>query len=335
MAKHSGEATEEVISLIVTVLNESTTIEALLISIAAQTRLPDEVVLVDGGSSDQTVEKMHAFAINNPELSIRVLQQKGNRSVGRNAAIQAATSDLIAITDAGCVAEPTWLEELLKTYSQHDVEVVSGYYRAEPKTRLQEAIVPYVLVMPDAVNPDAFLPATRSMLVEKAVWVRAGGFDEALSDNEDYAFAKRLEALQVPRAFAPKAVVVWRPVSTMSQFFNMLYRFAQGDIYAGIVRPKVVLLFVRYLFALLLTLVAVFSTQSYFQTIFPISPPARVVLYSVLVSGLVFYLAWAVIKNFRYAKSAWYWLPVLQLLADAAVLSGSVSGLRQRVAQES
>ena len=43
------------VSLIATVLNEAATITALFDSILAQTRPPDEVVVVDGGSADETV----------------------------------------------------------------------------------------------------------------------------------------------------------------------------------------------------------------------------------------------------------------------------------------
>jgi glycosyltransferase involved in cell wall biosynthesis len=318
MKSQQPSSTSKQVSLIVTVLNEAATIEALLQSVLAQTRVPDEVVIVDGGSSDETVAKSRAFARTHSELKIVILKEVGNRSVGRNAAIRAANFSLIAITDAGCVLEASWLAELLAVYASQNVPVVSGYYRAEPSTPLQEAVVPYVLVMPDVVNPRTFLPATRSMLLEKAAWARAGGFDEALSDNEDYAFAKRLEHLQVARAFARDAVVIWQPVHTLPQFFKMLYRFAKGDVFSGIVRPKVLLVFARYGAALLLAVAAL--TQ----------PQLTISLVTTLVFCAVLYVLWSIRKNYRYAKNGWYWLPVLQLLADAAVLSGSLAGVFQR-----
>ncbi len=43
------------VSLIVTVLNEAATIELLLEAVAAQTKLPEEFIIVDGGSSDDTM----------------------------------------------------------------------------------------------------------------------------------------------------------------------------------------------------------------------------------------------------------------------------------------
>ena len=49
------------ISLICTVFNEGRTVRALLDSLLAQSLLPDEVVIVDGGSTDDTVAHIRAY----------------------------------------------------------------------------------------------------------------------------------------------------------------------------------------------------------------------------------------------------------------------------------
>ena len=97
------------IGLIVTVLNEESTIQDLLESIEKQTRLPDEVVIVDGGSTDFTQKILARW---NPPCPYRWLVKKGNRSVGRNEAVVQLKSELIAITDAGCILESDWLEKI-------------------------------------------------------------------------------------------------------------------------------------------------------------------------------------------------------------------------------
>ncbi len=86
------------VTLVFTVLNEAKSIRTLLDSIAAQTRLPDEIVVCDGGSHDDTANILR----NEPRLNIRVIEAQGaNISRGRNIAIAAASHDLIACTDAG------------------------------------------------------------------------------------------------------------------------------------------------------------------------------------------------------------------------------------------
>ena len=58
------------VSLIATVRNEATAVEALLASIATQSRPPDEVVVCDGGSSDGTLAILRAWL---PRLPLRVV----------------------------------------------------------------------------------------------------------------------------------------------------------------------------------------------------------------------------------------------------------------------
>ncbi|MBZ0289893.1 MAG: glycosyltransferase, partial [Anaerolineae bacterium] len=96
------------ISLIATVLNEGESIHRLMRSMAAQTRLPDEVVIVDGGSRDNTVSIIETYR---DQLPLRVLVEPGcNISAGRNRAIAAARGDIIVSTDAGVELAPDWLE---------------------------------------------------------------------------------------------------------------------------------------------------------------------------------------------------------------------------------
>jgi glycosyltransferase involved in cell wall biosynthesis len=304
----------ENISIICTTFNEEMTIEDLLESLASQTFAAKEIIICDGGSLDQTREKIKSFSENHSKYHIKLITKKGNRSVGRNAAITAAATKLIAITDAGCIPDPTWLAELHKQYEITKSPIVAGYYRGLPSTAFEAAVIPYVLVMPDKVDPHNFLPATRSMLLEKKVWISVGGFDEKLSLNEDYPFAKKIKKQGFKISFAPKAVVSWLPRKTLSEFATMISRFAQGDVQAGIVRPKVTFLFARYLL-----LVMVLGVVLYFSTL-------KNALSLSLVLFVVYSL-WAIQKNGTYAKNGWYWLPVLQYVADFSVMKGSLLGL--------
>lgn len=299
------------VSVIVTVLNEAQTITKLITALSNQTHPADEIIIVDGGSNDPTWEVLKALQKHTENLTI--FAQKGNRSLGRNYAISQAKNELIAITDAGCIPDTNWLEELADKYQETQAPVVAGYYNAQPTTAFQTAIVPYVLVMPDKVNAAEFLPATRSMLLEKSVWKKVGGFDEKLADNEDYAFAHQLRRHTVPIAFTRHAVVAWLPPSNIRSFFWMIFRFARGDIYAKLLRPKVVLVFTRYIF-----LVTVIGASLWLKT--------SAFLLWFVVAGSLLYAAWAIRKNYRYVPNGWMWLVILQYTADLAVMSGSLAG---------
>ena len=102
-------------SLILTVLNEADSLPTLLDSVAMQTVLPDEVVICDGGSYDNTVALLRAET----RFPIRVIESHGaNISRGRNLAIAAAQNEIIAVTDAGVRLDERWMERLCEVWSE-------------------------------------------------------------------------------------------------------------------------------------------------------------------------------------------------------------------------
>lgn len=183
------------VSFIATVYNEGASIGGLLESIFSQSKLPDEIIIVDGGSTDNTISEISTFKFPASCLDarIRLIFKKGNRSVGRNEAIKNATNEIIVCSDAGCILDKNWVKNIVKPFKNPDVDVVAGYYEGKANTFFQKCLVPYVLVMPDKINVDDFLPASRSMAFKKSIWKKIGKFPEEFSNNEDYVFAKRLK----------------------------------------------------------------------------------------------------------------------------------------------
>lgn len=300
------------VSVVVTVLNESDNIVRLINALLTQSAEPEEIIIVDGGSSDGTYKKLKNLAEKHP--SLKVFQKKGNRSVGRNFAISKSASNLIAITDAGCVTEKNWLENLIKSAERSGAKVVAGYYQAAAGSVFQQAVAPYALVMPEKINPESFLPATRSMLIAKETFKDLGGFAENLSDNEDYAFAKKIEANNIKITFAQNAIVTWSPPKSLPSFFKMIFRFARGDAQARIFRPKVFLIFGRYILGVTILAWLIFY-QQYTLALF------------YLLLAILLYSAWSITKNIRYCPDSWYLLPILQISSDLAVMSGSLLGI--------
>lgn len=306
------------ISFVATFFNEEKSIEGFLDSIFEQSRMPDEIVLVDGGSKDKTVARINAYKKKNKKQLI-LINKKGNRSVGRNAGISKATGGIVAISDAGCTLSKDWLKNIVKPFESNKADVVAGYYKGLAKTLFQKCLVPYVLIMPDKIDKNNFLPASRSMAFKKSVWRELGGFPKEYSHNEDYVFAKRIKSVGYRIVFARNAIVNWIPRDNYKQAFIMFFRFALGDIEAGIVRPKVVLVFFRYTIGIVL-----FIVSMQFQSN---------ILLVLLLLGFFLYLCFSLIKNYKYVDNlgAILIFPLLQLVADIAVLSGSVAGVAKRV----
>lgn len=218
------------VSVVVTVYNEGSSITRLLDSLAAQSRLPDEIVIVDGGSTDNTLELLGSHAIGE-ELALRVhLQPGANISQGRNAAIAAARGDIIAVTDAGVRLDPHWLEELIRPFDQDaKVNTVAGFFVPDPQTTFETAMGATVLPAVTDVAPSTFLPSSRSVAFRKAAWSATGGYPEWLDYCEDVILDLQLRNLYGPFHFAPRALVFFRPRSNMCAFFLQYYRYARGD----------------------------------------------------------------------------------------------------------
>lgn len=304
-------------TFVATVFNEEKNIKSLLESLFSQSKFPDEIIIVDGGSTDNTVSEISSFKFpkSATNAKIKLLFKKGNISVGRNEAIKSADNEVIVCSDAGCILDKDWIKNIIKPFENKNVDVVAGYYKGNAKTIFQKCLVPYVLVMPDKVDASNFLPATRSMAFKKSIWKKMGGFDEKISYSEDYAFAKKLKKNKANIVFAKKAVVSWVPRDNFGSAFLMFYRFAKGDVESRILRPKVVLIFLRYLIGL-------------FLIIFYITFKSQTIL-NILYLMLFLYILWSIIKNYKYVKKigAILFLPLLQIESDIAVMLGTIRGL--------
>lgn len=238
------------VSVIVTVLNEGPAVRRLLDSLAAQTRAPEEVVITDGGSTDDTVSILQAYAEDGC-LPLRVLVEPGaNISRGRNVAISAASGDVIASTDAGVWLVPEWLAELVAPFeSENPPQVVSGFFVPDPQSVFEMAMGATVLPSLSDIDPERFLPSSRSVAFTRAAWEASGGYPEWLDYCEDLIIDLRLRELFHPFFFAPKAVAHFRPRSSLRSFVKQYYMYARGDGKADLWRKRHAIRYFTYLVA--------------------------------------------------------------------------------------
>lgn len=275
------------VSVIATVFNEEKNIERLLDSLANQTRRPDEVLICDGGSQDNTSKIISDYAQKNRERlpHLKLLVEPGaNISRGRNLAIAAAQGPVIAVTDAGVRLDGRWLEHLVAGFGEEKAEGgrrraesrgadsiiteatdsrsaiagVAGFFLPDVEGAFQTAMAATVLPLQADIDPNKFLPSSRSVAFRKAAWQQIGGYPEWLDYCEDLIFDLKINDLKQSMghgqresswAWAPNALVYFRPRESFRSFWTQYYRYARGDGKADLWRKRHLVRYITYLVA--------------------------------------------------------------------------------------
>ena len=229
-------------SLLSTCYNEENTIEAWLESVASQTHAPAEVILVDGGSRDDTVKRIERWSrqyegSKGPlPFSLRLVAE-GRRNIaqGRNRAAELAAQDILAFSDAGCELDRFWAERLLEPFSVDErLPISMGWYRSVVKSKLDRAVELFLVPRLEAIDPATFLPSARSMAVKKDVFERSRGFPEFLTfAGEDSLFDYYLKCAVPTAAFVPDALAYWKLPSGPIRLFRAIASYARGDAEGG------------------------------------------------------------------------------------------------------
>jgi glycosyltransferase involved in cell wall biosynthesis len=221
------------VSLITTTYNEGASIRPFLASIAVQTSLPEEIILVDGGSTDDTVAQIEAFRTEFTGCSLELVasETRINIARGRNLAIQRARHDVIAVTDAGCVLDAGWLDRItMPLVQRREVDVVAGWYEFLVETEFDRKVAAALAIPLSQIDPDQFLPSSRSIAFRKAAWQRAGGYPEWLTlCAEDTLFDLQLKAAGCVFVFEPEAVVWWRTRPDRAALLRSFFAWGFGD----------------------------------------------------------------------------------------------------------
>ncbi len=306
--------TEMGISLIATVKNEQDSIPEFLHSIARQTMKPDEIVIVDGLSTDNTVALIKDFT----SLKIRLIEEKCNIARGRNIAISHSTNDIIAVTDAGCILATDWLENLFRQFDD-DIDVVAGNYTITVSSFFDACQFSLMGLFKSGKTLDDFVISSRSLAFRKKVWQEIGGYPEWLNYSEDTYFHEQFKAQNFKINFARNAIVKWSLRKNMKDLFKQFFLYMEGDGISGMHVRRHALRFITYGTAAILLWLSITHSR-YF--LIP------------LVFGAWFYLSSPFSKLRELNLLDWKSLlavPAMLVFIDIAKMSGYLSGFRKRI----
>jgi len=227
------------ISVIVPAKNSVRSIEGALRSLIAQDYPDFEIILVDDGSTDGTIERVK---VSFPS-KVKLLSSGGRGpSFARNLGVAIATGEIVAFTDSDCVAEKNWLKELARAFFEKPEAVSVGgtqkptldadWFEKKVFDFMEKAglISDYVRFSRGISIIEVEHNPSCCSAYRKAAFEKFGGFAEELWPGEDTDLDYRLTRAGGKIFWNPLAVVRHSKPRNLTAFSKMMFRYgmAQG-----------------------------------------------------------------------------------------------------------
>jgi glycosyltransferase involved in cell wall biosynthesis len=216
------------VSIIIPTYNSEKTVEKCLLSLNEQTTRLFEIIVVDGGSKDATIEIMRKF--DNIKL---VINEKSHRpGSSRNLASKIAEGDIFLFIDSDCIADRRVVEYHLKSYEKRDDIIgVKGAVRSLEKCQISDFVQKQLMASQWLnLNPDGIMRlfhAGTNFSILKSVFLN-NKFKETLVSCEDTELFIRLKKNGLKVLYEPRAFVYHRHPTTLEELFKQRKWHGEG-----------------------------------------------------------------------------------------------------------
>ena len=210
-----------IVSVIIPVYNSEKTIMGCIKAINAQSVKPAEIIVVDDGSSDGTKKILG-------KSGVKFFSQKNSGPAkARNLGASKARGEILVFTDADCVPEKSWLEEMLAPFSETSVAGVQGAYRTK-----QASLTARFSQIEIEERYDRMLKSSKldwlgsySAAYRRSDFLVAGGFDESFpkASGEDPELSYRLAKSGKRLVFNPRAIVNHTHPDSLMKYLRVKY----------------------------------------------------------------------------------------------------------------
>jgi len=211
-----------VISVLIPVYNGEKTIGKCIESLQKQTKKPDEIIVVDDGSTDKTKD------IVEKHKGVKLLKQdhKGP-AAARNLGARKAKGDVLLFTDADCVADKKWVSEMTKPFRNKEIIGVQGRYKT-----FQNGVIPKFVQLEIEDRYDRMKKrehidfiGSYSAAYRKDAFLEAGGFNESFSmaSGEDPELSFKLSRSGHKMLFRDSAIVYHEHVNSLGAYLKQKF----------------------------------------------------------------------------------------------------------------
>lgn len=226
------------ISVVVCAYNADRTMDACLASLRKQNYPNFEVVVVNDGSTDQTLaisERHKAEYATDPTAPPFVLISQVNKglSIARNVGAEAGTGEIIAYTDSDCVPDPDWLWFLTYRFVRNGYVAVGGPNFPPPENEMVPAAVavspggPTHVLLEDEIAEH--IPGCNMAFTKKAL-MEVNGFEAVFAAaGDDVDFCWRLQNRGYVIGFSAAATVWHYRRNTVKAYLNQQRGYGKAE----------------------------------------------------------------------------------------------------------
>ena len=212
-------------SIVIRAYNEAQHLPRLLEGIRQQTVKDVEIILVDSGSTDDTVPIAESYGAQ----VVRIPSAEFTFGRSLNFGIQAATRELVAIASAHVYpVYPDWLERLLRPFDDEQVALVYGKQRGMETSKFSEHRI-FRQWFPDVDVPrqDSPFCNNANAAIRRSLWEKHP-YDETLTGLEDLAWAKWARDAGYAISYAAHAEIIHIHNETPRGIYNRYRREAMA-----------------------------------------------------------------------------------------------------------
>jgi len=232
------------VSVVIPARDEEDTISACLTAVREQEYDALQIIVVDGGSTDQTIEvvKAHMAEDERVELlhnSCQIIP------AALNLAMQHLRGRWMVRIDAHSTIDPSYVTRLVERLSENRWGGVGGRKIGVGKTPAGRAIAA-VLESRFGVGNSTYHHGTAPREVEHIpfgaypvdVIRRLRGWDERLVVNEDFEFDHRIRLAGMALLFDPQIVINWHSRQSIRDLFSQYFRYGSGKVTVMALHPQ-------------------------------------------------------------------------------------------------
>ncbi|MDP8299563.1 MAG: glycosyltransferase [Candidatus Tantalella remota] len=233
-ASSKNNRTDDLVSVIIPVLNDSERLRGCLEALHVQTYFRDsiEIIVVDNGSTEDIREVTDRFS-----NTIYVREEMPGPAAARNKGIESSKGEILAFTDSDCIPSAHWIEKGVQVLSgTPGCGLVAGkiklFGQEDGEKNIMEEYDSITYMRQDVYVKKYGFGATANLFTSRAVMEKVGMF---LSDvfkqasGEDTEWGRRVLRAGYVQVYCENAVVMHPAESSLGALINKTKRLAAGN----------------------------------------------------------------------------------------------------------